>query len=299
MKKVVAFSTIILVLLFSLANAEEDYSDVDITASPLSGPVYVLFGKGGNIGVSAGEDGILIVDDQFAPLADKIEEELSHLGTGKPKFILNTHWHGDHTGGNAHFGEYGTIIAQDNVRKRLNSKQEVKLFHMKSDPQPKEALPVITFAHSLSVYFNGEEIKVIHFPHGHTDGDSVVIFTESNVVHTGDHFFNGMYPFVDLDSGGDVEGYIQNVAAIIDLIPDGAQIIPGHGPVATKADYQEFYQMLNETTEAVKVQMDAGKSLSDIQAAGLGDKIESRWGKGVLTTEQWINIIYTSYTNKA
>ena len=299
MKRIAVFSAIIFLLMSGLVNAEEGYSDVDIKVSPLAGPVYVLSGKGGNIAVSAGEDGLLIVDDQFAPLAEKIEDALSQLGTGKTKFVLNTHWHGDHTGGNAHFGSYATIIAHENVRKRLDSKQEVKLFQMVSEPQPKEALPVITFAQSLSVHFNGEEIQVVHFPHGHTDGDSVIIFTKSNVVHAGDHFFNGMYPFIDLASGGDVEGYIQNVAAIMDVIPDGARIIPGHGPVADKADYKAFYQMLKRTTEAVKAEIAAGKNLSDIQEAGLGDEIEAQWGTGVLTTSQWIEIIYQSYTNKA
>src|SRR5690242_9404394 len=194
------------VLLFasSVAAQETDYSKVQIKATKVAGNVYMLEGAGGNIGVSVGADGILIVDDEFAPLADKIRASLKTLGQGKLKFILNTHWHGDHTGGNVAFGPEATIIAHDNVRKRLATEQ--KVLGQTTPASPKEALPVITFDQSLSVHFNGEDIRAIHFPHGHTDGDSVIFFSASNVVHLGDDLFAGRFPFVDLDSGGSVEG---------------------------------------------------------------------------------------------
>src|ERR1041385_3381718 len=188
------------------ALAQGDLSKVEIKSTQVSGNVYMLEGSGGNIGVSVGADGILIVDDQFAPLADKIRAALKKLGEGKLKYILNTHWHGDHTGGNKEFGPEAPIIAHDNVRKRLSTEQHSDFFKETTPASPKEALPVITFDQALSVHFNGEEIRAIHFPHGHTDGDSVIFFSASNVVHLGDDFFAGRFPFVDLESGGSVEG---------------------------------------------------------------------------------------------
>src|SRR4026209_1900451 len=190
---------LVLLLVAVPVNAQQtDWSKVEIKSTKVNGNVYMLEGAGGNIGVSVGADGILIVDDQFAPLADKIRAALKSLGEGKLKFILNTHWHGDHTGGNASFGPEAPIIAHDNVRRRLATEQKSEFFKRTTPASPKEALPVITFDKSLSVHFNGEEIKVIHFPQGHTDGDSVIFFTSSNVVHLGDDFFAGRFPFVDL-----------------------------------------------------------------------------------------------------
>src|SRR5258705_8486485 len=201
----------------AIARPQGDMSKVEIKSSPVAGNVYMLQGSGGNIGVSVGTDGTLIVDDEFAPLADKIRAALKKLGEGKLRYVLNTHWHGDHTGANAQFGAEASIIAHDNVRKRLSG--EMKPPSGAATPAPREALPVITFDQSLSVHFNGEEIRVIHFPHGHTDGDSIIFFTRSNVVHIGDDFFAGRFPFVDLASGGDVEGVIKNVGDIIGRLP--------------------------------------------------------------------------------
>jgi len=238
----------------------------------------------------------LIVDDKFAPLVEQIRGSLAELGGGQLKFILNTHWHGDHTGGNEAFGRETLIIAHDNVRKRLSAKQTIKLFNMVSDPHPKEALPVITFDESLSVHFNGEEIKVIHFAEGHTDGDSVIFFTNSNVVHMGDHFFNGFYPFIDLNSGGDVEGFISNIEKLLTLIPQDAKIIPGHGPLADSNDLKNFHAMLVETSDVVKKAIDQNKTLEEVKKSGFSKEIVEKWGKGFLTTEQWIEIIYNSYS---
>ncbi len=272
--------------------AQRDFSKVEIQAVHVAGNVYALEGAGGKIGVSVGEDGILIVDDQFAPLADKIRAALKTLGEGKLRFILNTHWHGDHTGGNPEFGPEAPIIAHTNVRKRLM--QEHKRGHRTIPPMKKEGLPVLTFDSSLSIHFNGEEIRAIHFPHGHTDGDLIIFFTGSNVVHMGDVFFAGRFPFVDLDSGGDVEGLIQNVAAIIRQLPEEVEIIPGHGPISTLTDLNHYLTMLRETTAHVRRQMAAGKSLSAIQQAGLPEKWEP-WSWGFISTERWIEIVYRSY----
>jgi cyclase len=289
---------VFLLLLASAVHAQQpDFSKVQIKATKVAGNVYVLEGAGGNIGVSAGEDGILIVDDQFAPLADKIRVSLKTLNPGKLRFILNTHWHGDHTGGNVAFGPEAPIIAHDNVRKRLSTEQHSQIFKLTTPPSPKEALPVITFDQSLSVHFNGEEIRAIHFPQGHTDGDSVIFFTTSNVVHLGDDFFSGSFPFVDLDSGGSVEGLTKNIAELINKIPAGAKLIPGHGPVSTLDDLKSYHHMLVETTGIVRQKIVANKSLDQIKSEGLPAEWKS-WGNGFIKTDLWLEIVYRSLTKK-
>lgn len=279
------------------ASAQQDFSKIEIKATKVAGNVYMLEGSGGNIGVSVGSDGILIVDDQFAPLADKIKAALKNLGEGKLKFILNTHWHGDHTGGNAIFGPEAPIIAQTNVRKRLATDQKSEFFKRTTPASPKEALPVITFDESLSVHFNGEEIRVIHFPHGHTDGDSVIFFTSSNVVHMGDDFFAGRFPFVDLESGGNVDGLIKNVGEILGKLPAGVKLIPGHGPISTPEGLKAYHRMLVETSAVVRNKMKAGKTLEQIKAEGLPDEWKA-WGTGFIKTDAWIEIIYRSLSPK-
>ncbi|HTG87644.1 MAG TPA: MBL fold metallo-hydrolase [Pyrinomonadaceae bacterium] len=281
----------------SSAAAQTDYSKVEIKATKVAGNVYMLQGAGGNIGVSVGPDGILIVDDQFAPLAEKIRAALKGIDQGKLRFILNTHWHGDHTGGNVEFGPEAPIIAHDNVRKRLSSEQHIDFFKSTVPAAPKEALPVITFNQSLSVHFNGEEIRVIHYPNGHTDGDSVIFFTNSNVIHMGDDFFNGMFPFVDVDNGGNVVGLAKNVGEIIAKIPAGAKLIPGHGPLATVDDLKAFHGMLLGTIDVVRQKVAAGKTLDQIKSEGLPDEWKS-WGNGFIKTDQWIQLIHISLTKK-
>ena len=267
------------------AAAQRDFSKVEIKTTHVSENVYMLEGRGGNIGVSVGADGILIVDDQFAPLAEKIRAALKKLGEGKLKFVLNTHFHGDHVGGNPEFGREASIIAHANVRKRLRAGDS---------PMVKEGLPVITFDDALSVHFNGEEIRAIHFPSGHTDTDSVIFFTQSNVVHMGDHFFNGRFPFVDLKRGGDVAGYTKNVGEVLKELPPDAKIIPGHGALATLDDLKAFHAMLAETTEFVKKRLDEGKSLEQIRNEGLPDKWDG-WGEGFISEDRWIAAIAQSF----
>jgi glyoxylase-like metal-dependent hydrolase (beta-lactamase superfamily II) len=273
------------------AGAQRDFSQVEVKATKVAGKIYMLEGAGGNIGVSVGSDGLLIVDDQFAPLADKIRAALKGLGDGKLKFVLNTHWHGDHTGGNQAFGREAPIIAHDNVRKRLSTEQTV--LGETSPPSPAEALPVITFGESLSVHFNGEEIRVIHFPHGHTDGDSIIFFTGSNVVHMGDDFFAGRFPFVDLASGGSVLGLTRNIEAVLGRLPADVKIIPGHGPLSTKADLERFHRMLVTTTGIVRERVQAGKTLEQIQAEGLPAEWKE-WGSGFIDTNRWLSIVHQS-----
>ncbi|MGH9900960.1 MAG: MBL fold metallo-hydrolase [Pyrinomonadaceae bacterium] len=278
----------------------QDFSKVEMKATRVAGNIHMLEGAGGNIGVSVGPDGILIVDDQFAPLADKIRAALKTLGEGKLKFVLNTHWHGDHTGGNAQFGPDAPIIAHTNVRKRLSTEQRLALGGRVQvvPPSPKEALPVITFDESLSVHFNGEEIRVVHFPQSHTDGDSVIFFTGSNVVHMGDNFFAGRFPFVDLSSGGDVEGMAKNIGDIIARLPAGVKIIPGHGPISGIEDLRVYHRMILETTDIVRKRMSAGKTLDQIKAEGLPDTWKD-WGSGFINTNSWLETIHRSLSKRA
>jgi cyclase len=273
---------------------QQDFSKVEIKAEHVAGKVYMLTGAGGNIGVSVGEDGILIIDDQFAPLADKIRAALKGLGEGKLKFVLNTHWHGDHTGGNEAFGAEAPIVAHTNVRKRLSTEQHV--LGNTTPPSPPKALPVVTYDQSVSIHFNGEELKVVHYPHGHTDGDSVIFFTGANVVHMGDDFFAGRFPFVDLASGGSVQGLTENVGSIIKKLPPDVKIIPGHGPLSKLDDLKAFHHMLVATTDIVQKEVKAGKSLEDIKKAGLPAEWKE-WGSGFIDTAHWVEFIYNSLKN--
>ena len=278
---------VLALLPFASAGAQ-DFSKVEVKASPVAGKVYMLTGAGGNIGVSAGPDGLLIVDDQYAPLSDKIHAALKGISDGKLKFILNTHWHGDHTGGNETFGAEAPIFAQTNVRKRMAVEQNV--FGEKVPASPEKALPVVTFDDALSIHFNGEEIQAIHFPNGHTDGDSVIFFTGSNVVHMGDEFFNGMFPFVDTGSGGSVEGLTKNIGKILDRLPADVKVIPGHGPLASKDDLSRYHRMLVETSRFVRDQLAAGKTVEQIKAAGLPEEWKP-WGNGFIKSELWIDTL--------
>ena len=297
MRQLFLFLIAILILPLTVQAQTPDFSKVEITATKVAGNIYMLQGQGGNIGVSVGADGILIVDDQFAPLADKIKAALKTLGEGKLKFVLNTHWHGDHTGGNVQFGPEAPIIAHDNVRRRLATEQKSEFFKHTTPASPKEALPVITFDKSLSVHFNGEEIKVIHFPQGHTDGDSVIFFTNSNVVHMGDDFFVARFPFVDLESGGSVQGLTKNIAEIIPKLAADVKIIPGHGPISTVEDLKQYHHMLLETTAVVQSKMKAGKTVAQIKAEGLPAEWVS-WGSGFIKTDVWLETIHRSLSKK-
>jgi len=293
------FLLLIVSLLFAVTAAAQqtDYSKVEVKATKVAGNVYMLQGAGGNIGVSVGDDGLLIVDDQFAPLADKIRAALKGIADKKLHFILNTHWHGDHTGGNIVFGPEATIIAHDNVRKRLATEQKSTVFNSTTPPSPKEALPVITFDQTLTVHFNGEDIRAIHYPKGHTDGDSVIFFSASNVVHLGDDFFAGRFPFVDLESGGSVEGLTKNIGEIITKIPADAKLIPGHGPISTLDDLKAYHRMLQQTTEIVRGKISAGKTLDQIKSEGLPAEF-APWGAGFIKTDRWVKTIYKSLTAK-
>ena len=257
----------------------DELAEVPIRAFEVAGKVYMLQGAGGNIAASVGPDGALLVDDQFAVLAPKILAKLADIGPGKLRLVLNTHWHGDHVGGNAVFGKDATIVAQENVRKRMQA------------GAPPEALPVLTFDHDVTLHFNGEEIEVVHLPAGHTDGDSVVWFTGSKVVHTGDLFFAGHFPFVDLQSGGTIDGFIAGVEAILAKLPQGAKIIPGHGPLSERKDLEAYRAMLVESRDLVRAWKKRGLTLEQAKEQGMPEKYAS-FAWEYMSGESWIETLW-------
>jgi cyclase len=283
----------VLVAVPSMALAQlPDPAKANVTSEPVAGNVHMLTGAGGNIGVSVGPDGLLIVDDQFEPLAPKINKALDKLSKAKIAYVLNTHYHFDHTGGNAVFGREGRIVAHREVRTRLVTGVDMGAMG-KIPPAKKEALPVITYDTGMSLYFNGEEIRLTHLPSGHTDGDSMVHFVGSNVLHMGDHFFVDAFPFIDLNSGGSVEGYLRNVEKVLATLPQGAKIIPGHGPLAGRAELERFVATIRETVALVRTRREAGKTLEQVKAEGLPEKFKS-WGAGFINTERWLETVFTS-----
>lgn len=250
-------------LVAAAASAQQDFSRVEIKATKVAGNVFFLKGSGGNIAASAGEDGVAIVDDQFAPLSPKIHAALAQLSPKPVKFVLNTHWHFDHTGGNANFADTATIFAHENVRKRMQ--KGATILGIVVEPAAPAALPVVTFEQGLSLWWNGEEIRAIHTAPGHTDGDAVIWFTRSNVVHMGDDFVTYGFPFVDLKSGGSVTGLIKALDSILPQIPKDAKIIPGHGEVSTVDDVRKFRAALDEMVSVVRKGLKAGKTVEQLQ----------------------------------
>jgi glyoxylase-like metal-dependent hydrolase (beta-lactamase superfamily II) len=269
------------------ANAQQgrqDFSKVEIKDTTVAGNVHLLEGAGGNIGASAGPDGILIVDDEFLPLAEKIDAELGKLSDKPLVYVINTHIHGDHTGGNPYFGKKAKIIASANLRARLAAQ---------TNAVP-SALPVITFSHDTSLYFNGEEIKIIAFGPGHTDGDAAVYFTGSKVLHLGDQFVNGRFPYVDVTNGGDIKGYLNNIDSILAWVPADTKIIPGHGVVSSVEDLKKFRDFVAESIAVVQKDIAAGQPLDQIKADPDYLAKYKQWRNG----GRWLEAVYKSLNAK-
>ncbi len=301
MRKISVFISAFLLLLTLASAQEQDYSKVQMKVTKVAATVYVLEGAdAGNIGASVGEDGIVIVDDQYAPLADRIQAALKSI-TDKPvRFIINTHYHGDHTGGNAYFQKQAPIIAQDTVRRRLETGGpggNGGSVRFDAKPTPKEALPIITFDHDVTVHLNGEDIRALYFPAGHTDGDSVIFFPKSNVVHMGDDFVTYGFPFIDVDAGGSIDGMIDGVEKVLAQVPPDVKIIPGHGPVSNVSDVRAYLTMLKGTRSVVAAAIKDGKTLDQMKQANL----LAPWKKysgDFINADAFLETLYNSLTGQ-
>ena len=272
---------------------QQDFSKVQVKAEKLSATTYMLTGSGGNLGLSVGADAVFLVDDQFAPLTARIKAEIAKL-TKKPiRFVINTHWHFDHTGGNENFGKAGAlIVAHENVRKRMSTEQFIEFLGMKTKVEPPAALPVVTFTRDVTFHLNGEEIHVLHVPNAHTDGDAIVHFRNSDVLHMGDVFFNRLYPFIDTSSGGTIDGMIAAVDRALELAGEKTKIIPGHGPLATKSDLKAYRDMLAAMGGRIKEAKQAGKSMQEIIAAKPTADFDDAWGKGFLPPAKFVEMVW-------
>ncbi|MGJ8694078.1 MAG: MBL fold metallo-hydrolase [Thalassotalea sp.] len=259
----------------------QDFSTVNIVVERAGENVYALKGSGGNIGLLATEQGLVMIDSQFKPLAEKINQAMKSIAKQEIKYIVNTHYHGDHTGGNEVFAQQAPIFAHDNVRKRLLAKQDGSA----------AALPVVTYNDQVNIYLQAETIQLSHLPNGHTDGDTAVYFQQANVLHTGDLFFNDRFPFIDLNSGGSVEGYLMNVETLISNMPEDVVIIPGHGELSDLAGYRDFAQMLKFSIAKAKKAIAAGITETDFVNAGIGEKYQAlAWA--FITEEKWLKTLY-------
>ncbi len=288
--KLARWMTALCVLTAADLQAQTNFDTVQVRPQKLTDQLYVLFGAGGNIAVSIGDDGAFIVDDQFAPLSAKIKAEVAKL-TNKPiRYVANTHWHGDHTGGNVNFGRDGAVIvAHDNVRNRMGSEQVRG--ENRTPPSPREALPVVTFNETLTLHLNGDSVRVIHVPPSHTDGDALVHFVRANAIHMGDTFFVGRYPFIDVNSGGSFEGIIAAADAALAIAKPDTRIIPGHGAVSTRNDLVEYRRMMVTARDRVKALVLQGKSLQEVAAAKpLADF--GSYGAGFINTDAFLDVVY-------
>jgi glyoxylase-like metal-dependent hydrolase (beta-lactamase superfamily II) len=275
-----------LCLLFCSSTLLSQNQEVTIKTTKLSDNVYMLVGSGGNIGISAGNDGVFIIDDQFAQLTPKIIEAIKAISDKPLQFLVNTHYHGDHTGGNENMAKQGVkIIAHENVRKRLIDGEN-----------PKDALPIITFNDRVNVHMNGEDVNIYHVEHAHTDGDAMLYFTKSNVLHTGDTYFHKRYPYIDVKSGGSIDGYIKAVKKGLTLINDDTKIIPGHGSVSNKEEYQSFLTMLETLRKNVKAEIEKGKTEDEVASNESITKTYDAmdYGSGFINSEKIKRAIYQS-----
>ncbi len=290
---------VLLLIVAGRVSAQQDFSKVEVTSEKLGDGVWMLKGAGGNIGVSAGEDGVVLIDDEFAPLTGKILAAIRTISPKPVRFLVNTHLHGDHTGGNENLGNAGVLIfAHENVRKRMSVEQFDAFFKRTTPPSPKAALPVVTFTDAVTFHLNGDEIEAFHVPPAHTDGDTVIVFRKGDVIHTGDLFFNGIYPFIDLESGGSVEGVIAAADRILARCDAKTRLIPGHGPASTPAELKAYRDMVAGSWAAVKKLVAEGKTRDEAVALKPTAAWDETWGKGFLKPEAWVSILWTDAASK-
>ncbi len=287
-KHLLLSATLMATFLGSVSVAIAQVKTVKITDS-----IYAITGKGGNIGVFIGADGTFMIDDKFADMSESIMQAVTSIGGENPRFLINTHYHGDHTGGNENFGKLkATIVAHHKVYQRLAEGTRIAAFNAETPPAAEKALPVITFDSEIMFHINGDHVRVIYVDPAHTDGDSFVHFQQENVIHSGDLFFNGFYPFIDIENGGSVQGVIDAAEKILELSNENTQIIPGHGPMATRADLQAYRDMLIQARERLSPLKASGLSAEDAALENPLSELAEQWGDGLFTTEKWISLIY-------
>ncbi len=298
------FAVGLLLLFFTLTVAANDVNaqgeNVTISTTKLSNNTYMLKGSGGNIVVSVGQDGVFMVDDQFAPLTEKIREAISNITDQPVKFVINTHWHSDHTGGNENFGESGAIIvSHDNVKKRLSTEQFQEFFNRTVQPLPEKGLPIITFSDNMTFFQNGDEIRVIHVDNGHTDGDSVVYFAKNNVIHVGDDFTEKSYPIIDISSGGSIDGLISSLQTISSMIDDETKVVSGHTEISNKTKVNDLANMLKDVRQNVSQMIEDGKPLGEIIASQpTANYDETYYDHTIIKPEDFVTLIHQSLTRK-
>lgn len=272
-----------------------DWAHVQIETHQLANHVYYLHGSGANACASVGPDGILLVDSEFEPMSAKIKQAVIRLRPGRIEYLIDTHWHTDHTGGNADFAKDGTtVIAQDNVLARMQTPQYLPYLNLKCDPAPREAWPKITFGNSMTLSFNGEEIQLFHLGPAHTDGDAVIYFPKSNVICLGDIYINGLYPIIDLGSAGTINGYFGMIDKALSLSNDQTRVIPGHGPVATKKELQAYRDMLITIRDRIEAMRQAGKTLAEIERANPSKEFDPDWASDRVGPDGLTKMIYES-----
>ena len=289
--------TVLTALAMPAVWAQGDFSEVEIEAMEISDGIYMLVGAGGNLGLSVGDDGAFLIDDQFAPLSDKIMAAIADITDADVEFLLNTHWHGDHTGGNEAFGRAGAIIvAHDNVRVRMSSEQFREIFDQRMPPSPEAALPIVTFDDEITFHWNDETIRAFHVDPAHTDGDVILHFQNADIFHMGDTFFKGTYPFIDVSSNGDINGIIAAGYRVLSMSNANTKIIPGHGSLAGPEDLRTYLEVLRVTRESVQTLIDQGLSEDDVVAARPTAEYDEAWGGGFMNPENYNRLLYQSLT---
>ena len=281
------------------AQAQPDPDKVTIKVTPLGGGIYMLEGAGGNIAISVGNDDVFMVDDQYAPLTPKIRAAIATVSPKPVRFLVNTHWHGDHVGGNQDMAGAGAIIvAHDNTRTRMSKEQFLAAFNMKVPPSPAAALPIVTFSQNMSLYLNGDSVRAVHARNAHTDGDVIVTFEKADVVHMGDTFFNGNYPLVDLSTGGSIDGIIAAADQVLSRTTSKSKIIPGHGPLGTRDDLLRYRNTVKTVRDRIAALVARRRTLDQVVAAKPTAEFDAKWGGGFLKPEVIVTILYNDLSRQ-